>query len=84
VYRGTLNRAAVEPRALLKEALLRGAAGLIVFHTNPSGDPSPSAEDLDFTRRLAAAAEVVGLRLFDHLILGAGGGWVSLRQRGAW
>jgi DNA repair protein RadC len=84
VYRGTLNRAAVEPRALLKEGLLRGAAGLILFHTHPSGDPSPSAEDLAFTRRLAEAAEVVGLRLFDHLILGAGGGWVSLRQRGAW
>jgi DNA repair protein RadC len=84
VYRGTLNRAAVEPRGLLKEGLLRGAAGLILFHTHPSGDPSPSAEDLAFTRRLAEAAEVVGLRLFDHLILGAGGGWVSLRQRGAW
>lgn len=84
VYRGTLNRAAVEPRGLLKEALLRGAAGLILFHTHPSGDPSPSAEDLSFTRRLAEAAEVLGLRLMDHLILGAAGAWVSLRQRGAW
>jgi len=84
VYRGTLNRAAVEPRGLLKEALLRGAAGLILFHTHPSGDPSPSAEDLAFTRRLAEAAESVGLRLMDHLILGAAGAWVSLKQRGAW
>lgn len=84
VYRGTLNRAAVEPRGLLKEALLRGAAGLILFHTHPSGDPSPSAEDLSFTRRLAEAAEVLGIKLMDHLILGAAGAWVSLRQRGAW
>jgi DNA repair protein RadC len=84
VYRGTLNRAAVEPRGLLKEALLRGAAGLILFHTHPSGDPSPSAEDLMFTRRLAEAAETVGLRLMDHLILGASGAWTSLKQRGAW
>ena len=53
VYRGTLNRAAVEPRAVLKEALLRDAAGFVLFHTHPSGDPSPSAEDLAFTRRIA-------------------------------
>jgi DNA repair protein RadC len=84
VYRGTLNRAAVEPRGLLKEALLRGAAGLILFHTHPSGDPSPSSEDLVFTRRLAEAAEAVGLRLMDHLILGGSGAWTSLKQRGAW
>jgi DNA repair protein RadC len=84
VYRGTLNRAAVEPRGLLKEALLRAAAGLVLFHTHPSGDPSPSAEDLAFTRRLAEAGELVGVRLVDHLILGSAGRWVSLRQRGAW
>lgn len=84
VYRGTLNRAAVEPRGLLKEALVRGAAALVLFHTHPSGDPSPSAEDLAFTRRLAEAGEVVGVRLVDHLVLGSAGRWVSLRQRGAW
>jgi DNA repair protein RadC len=62
VYRGTLQRTAVEPRGLLKEALVRGAAGLIVFHTHPSGDPSPSAEDLQFTRRLSDAGDTVGVR----------------------
>lgn len=84
LYRGTLNRAAVEPRLVLKEGLLQGAAGCIVFHTHPSGDPSPSAEDLAFTRRLAEAGEVVGIRLVDHLILGGVGRWVSLAQRGGW
>lgn len=84
VFRGTLNRAAVEPRALLKEALLRGAAGLVLFHTHPSGDPSPSAEDLAFTRRLAEAGEALGVRLLDHLVLGDASRWVSLRERGAW
>lgn len=84
LYRGTLNRAAVEPRAILKEGLLAGASGLIVFHTHPSGDPGPSAEDLAFTRRLAEAGEVVGIRLVDHLVLGSVGRWVSLRERGAW
>ncbi len=84
IYRGTLNRAAAEPRAILKRGLLRDAAGFILFHTHPSGDPSPSAEDLGFTRRVAQAGDVVGVRLVDHLILAAGGRWLSLRRRGGW
>ena len=84
VFRGTLDRAAVEPRALLKTGLLRDAAGMILFHTHPSGDPGPSAQDLSFTKRLAHAGEVVGVRLVDHLILGLGGRWVSLRSKGGW
>ena len=84
LYRGALQRAAVEPRLVLKEGLLRGAAGCIVFHTHPSGDPTPSAEDLAFTRRLAEAGELVGLRLVDHLILAGPGRWVSIAQRGGW
>ena len=84
LYRGTVNRAAVEPRAILKEGLLHGACGMVVFHTHPSGDPSPSPEDLAFTRRLAEGGELVGVRLVDHLILGGVGRWVSLRERGAW
>ena len=84
LFRGTLDRAAVEPRAILKEGLLRDAAAFILFHNHPSGDPSPSAEDLLFTRRLAEAGDLVGVRLVDHLVLGGGGRWVSLRERGAW
>jgi len=84
LFRGTLNRAAVEPRAILKFGLLRDAAGLVLFHNHPSGDPSPSVEDLSFTRRLAEAGDLIGVRLVDHLILGGGRRWVSLRQRGAW
>ncbi len=84
VFRGTLNRAAVEPRAVLKEAILRDASALLLFHTHPSGDPSPSGEDYLFTRRMAEAAETVGLRLVDHLILGGFGRWVSLRERRPW
>lgn len=84
IFRGTLQRASVEPRQILKDALLRDAASLIAFHTHPSGDPSPSVEDLAFTRRLAAAGELVGIRLLDHLILGESGRWLSLRARGGW
>ena len=62
IYRGTLDRAVVEPRELLKRALLANAAALIVYHNHPSGDPSPSREDREFTRRLASAADRVDRR----------------------
>ncbi|HVT60828.1 MAG TPA: DNA repair protein RadC [Thermoanaerobaculia bacterium] len=84
IFRGTLSRAAVEPREILKQCLLRGAAGVVLFHTHPSGDPSPSGEDLDFTRRMADAAAVIGVDLIDHLVLGTAGRWVSLREKAVW
>ena len=84
IYRGTLSRAAVEPRTIIKTGLLCSASGFILFHTHPSGDPSPSAEDLTFTRRMAEAGELVGVKLLDHIILGSAGRWVSLGRRGAW
>ena len=84
IYRGTLNRAAVEPRAILKRGLLVDAAAIILFHTHPSGDPAPSVEDLAFTRRMADACDVVGVELVDHLILGSAGRWRSLRRGEAW
>ncbi len=84
LYRGTITRTAVEPRAVLKPAFLCDAVGLIVFHTHPSGDPAPSVDDLHFTRRLHAAAEISGLVLYDHLILGSGGRFVTLTARPGW
>lgn len=84
LFRGTLDRASVEPRQILKQGLLCDAAFLVLFHTHPSGDPAPSAEDLCFTRRMAKAGEIVGIRLLDHLILGTARRWLSLKERGAW
>ncbi len=78
IFRGTLSRAAVEPRAIMKQALLHSASGIILFHTHPSGDPAPSPEDLAFTRRMASAGELLGIRLLDHMIIGDSGRWVSL------
>lgn len=82
IFTGTLSRAAVEPRAILKQAILGDAAGVILFHTHPSGDPTPSAEDIAFTRRLREAGDILGVRLIDHLILGNGGRWTSLERLG--
>jgi len=84
MFRGTLSRISVEPREILRECLQRGASAIYLFHTHPSGDPAPSAEDLLFTRRMAEAAEIVGLRLVDHVVLGHRGRWVSLREKSAW
>jgi DNA repair protein RadC len=84
MFRGTISRISVEPREILRECLQRGAAAIYLFHTHPSGDPAPSAEDLLFTRRMAEAAEIVGLRLADHVVLGHRGRWVSLKEKSAW
>ena len=84
IFRGRLTRAGVEPRQVVKEGLLCDANGFILFHTHPSGDPSPSTEDLTFTKRVAEAGELLGVQLLDHLIVGAGGRWVSLGRQGAW
>ena len=82
-FRGTRSRTSVDPRLVLKEALLKGAEGVLLFHTHPSGDPSPSLEDYQFTRRMAAASDILGVTLVDHMILGSAGSWTSMRQRGA-
>jgi DNA repair protein RadC len=81
IYRGTLDRAVVEPREILRRALIGRAAGVILYHNHPSGDPTPSREDREFTRRLAAASEAVGVRLLDHIVVGREG-CVSFREAG--
>ena len=79
-FQGTINRCAAEPRLILQTGLLLNAAGFILAHNHPSGDPSPSAEDLAFTRRMADAGDVVGVRMIDHLVIGDGGRYQSLRR----
>jgi DNA repair protein RadC len=84
VARGRMDAAAVEPRQALAEALLRGASGIVLFHNHPSGDPSPSPEDYEFTHRFREAATLLGIKLMDHLILGSPGRFVSIRDRSSW
>ena len=67
---GTLNSAIVEPRDVFREAAMGGATAIVAFHNHPSGDPTPSPDDVALTRRLAAAGSLIGIDLVDHLILG--------------
>ena len=82
IYIGTLNSTTVSTRDILRYALQENAASVIIFHNHPSGDPSPSAEDLVFTRKAVEACKLMGVEVLDHLILGANR-YVSLKQRGA-
>lgn len=67
---GTQNTTIVQPRDVFREALLGGATAIIAFHNHPSGDPSPSDDDHELTRRLAAAGILMGVELVDHVVLG--------------
>jgi DNA repair protein RadC len=78
---GSLNESIVHPRELYREAIRHSAAAVIVVHNHPSGDPTPSAEDIEVTVRLRDAGRVVGIDLLDHLVIGDGR-WVSLKERG--
>ena len=72
VSRGTLDSTLAHPREVFKAALLANAAAIIAAHNHPSGDPTPSPDDLDLTRRLAVAGDVLGVPMLDHIIIGDG------------
>lgn len=78
---GTLDRSVVHPREVFREAASARAAGIVLFHNHPSGDPTPSADDLSLTRRLVAAGELMGIDVLDHVVLTATR-FVSLREMG--
>jgi len=67
---GSLNQSIVHPRETFKTALLSSAAALILVHNHPTGDPTPSTEDLSITRRLREAGEILGVKVLDHIIIG--------------
>lgn len=71
LFTGTLTASAVYPREVAKAALEKNAAALIFAHNHPSGEPAPSAEDMDITRRLVFACRVIGVTVHEHLIIGA-------------
>jgi DNA repair protein RadC len=67
---GTLNSSIVEPREVFREAAIGGATAIVIFHNHPSGDPTPSPDDVALTRRLVAAGSLIGIDVVDHVVLG--------------
>ncbi|VGO17675.1 hypothetical protein PDESU_06277 [Pontiella desulfatans] len=77
---GTVSSTLVHPRECFKPVLLDCASSVILAHNHPSGDPTPSAEDIKITRQLVSAGEVLGIRVLDHVILGSD--HLSLKEAG--
>jgi len=78
---GSLNQSIVHCREVFKTALISSATAIILVHNHPSGDPSPSSENISITRRLKEAGEIIGIKVIDHVIVGTDG-MVSFVERG--
>jgi DNA repair protein RadC len=81
VYRGSVNSSQVRVAEVFKAAIRRNAPNLIIIHNHPSGDPTPSPDDIAITRLIAQAGEILDVKLLDHIIIGSGR-FVSLKERG--
>ena len=78
---GNVNSSIMSVREILQKALLANAVSIFIMHNHPSGDPTPSREDIQVTKRLVDAGEIVGVQVLDHLIIGRPG-YVSLKDKG--
>lgn len=79
--RGTADASFMHPRDVLKVALLANATAVIVGHNHPSGDPTPSADDIRVTQRIKSASDIIGVELFDHIVI-AGDRYFSFKESG--
>jgi len=79
---GSTNASLADPRTLFRDAIALGAASLVLAHNHPSGDPTPSREDIALTRKLAEGGKLLDINIHDHIILGADAAFVSLAERG--
>lgn len=81
VYKGSVNSSQVRVGELFKEAIRKNASAMIVIHNHPSGDPTPSPDDVAVTRAIVHAGKLLDVEVLDHLVVGQGR-WVSLKERG--
>jgi DNA repair protein RadC len=81
IFVGSLNSTVVHPREVFRAAIENSSASIICVHNHPSGDPTPSPEDISVTQRLCEAGEIIGIELIDHVIVGRTG-WFSLKANG--
>jgi DNA repair protein RadC len=82
VYKGSLNSSLVRVGELFREAIRQNCAAIILVHNHPSGDPSPSRDDLQVTREAVSAGKLLDIDVLDHLIVCRGERWISLKERG--
>ncbi len=80
VHTGTINSCAASPREIMGAALTANCTSIILGHNHPSGDTSPSKEDINLTKHLILAGKVLGITVLDHVILGVTGDWMSMRD----
>jgi DNA repair protein RadC len=78
---GSLNSSIVHPREVFCEAIKKSSASIIISHNHPSGDPTPSSEDINLTHRIKECGKLIGIELLDHIIIGDGC-YVSLKEKG--
>jgi len=81
IARGGIDTCPVDPRVVFRTAIVQGASGIVLAHCHPSGNVSPSSEDLALTTRLVEAGHLLGMPVLDHVIIGQGH-WVSLAEKG--
>ena len=79
---GTLDASLIHPREVYKTAILANAASVLLAHNHPSGDPTPSTEDLMVTRQLSEAGITIGIEVLDHVVVGDTGRYYSFREAG--
>jgi DNA repair protein RadC len=81
VSEGSLTASIVHPREVFSIAVKRSCSAVLCVHNHPSGDPEPSREDIETTRRLVSVGEILGVKVLDHIIIGDGR-YISLKERG--
>lgn len=82
IFKGTLNSSLVHPREVFREALKKSANSIIISHNHPSGDPTPSQEDVNITQRIKECGNLIGIDLLDHIIIGHHNNFISFKEKG--
>lgn len=82
IYQGSVNTSQVRIAEVFKPAVQRMAPAMIVLHSHPSGDPTPSPDDVAVTRAIVQAGKLLDVNTLDHIVIGHGGRWVSMKERG--
>jgi DNA repair protein RadC len=80
VSTGTLSASLVTPREVFKRAILQNAAAIILAHNHPSGEPNASADDISITKKMEKAGKIMGITVFDHIIIGSRENFISMKE----